>query len=486
MFYALYYPGMESPLTWISADNMTPIQEMKQLCEMAMESSSGSVDNQKELTVSYINFYKAMSKIGEGISSSDIVSIIWLAPSFNLNSNSCLSVEPISQNASFLFQGLEGVQSISKSSSLTIITHEDCPSLALWTKLLKCEAYCLHPSQIPLFLSTSQQVLISGGSYISTSTDSTISSQDMLNPPSITLAEYASLLDQSCDPSFRDLIYSITLPALEGILHNLLRSDLSTKYKIEWRELNGELISQFDTPSLSQSSFHMTCLHLLSPAKLDVTHSPENMSELLLDSDQPIQLLVRFNSAELFQSLHVFLEHTRSFRFAAVHPQFHSLHSLLPDDGSTYYYGCSVAAQRLEKPVQSTSSLLSHQPTGQVYGKVRYWIGLLAVSEQSIELFVACDCWEQPEGVLRSLLEQSLLSTSYVMIMDSDLPAGVKGIQLTDQFQQASDLVVVPTAMPPISRDVVSRPGVKSREVQTGRWREEQVLKRMSERVGSE
>ena len=227
MFYTLYYPGMSSPSTWISAENMGPIQELKQLCEMAMDSSLESVENQEESAVSYLDFYKTMSKIGEGISSSDIVSIIWLAPSFNLNSNSCLSVGPISQNASFLFQGLEGVQTVSKSSSLTIITHEDSPSLAIWTKLLKCEAYCLLPSQIPLSLSPSQQILISGGTCISTTTGSVIQNSDVLNPPSITLSEYSSLLDQSCDPSFRDQIHSITLPELEVVLQNLLRADLN-------------------------------------------------------------------------------------------------------------------------------------------------------------------------------------------------------------------------------------------------------------------
>ena len=454
MFYALYYPGMESPLTWISAEDIAPIQEMRQLCEMAMDNSLGSDENWEESAVSYMNFYKAMSKVGEGISSSDIVSIVWFAPTFNVNSNLCLSAGPISQNASFLFQGLEGVQTISKSSSLTIVTHEDCPSLAIWTKLLKCEAYCLHPSQIPLPLSPSQQMLLSGETCISTSTDNLVQNQDVLNPPSITLSEYSSLLDQSCEPSFREFVYSITLPELEGILKNLLRVDLSTKYRIEWRELNGEFVSQFTNPSLHPSNFHATSLHLLSPTVLEIphssNHSSENMPELLLASDQSIQLFVRFNSAELFQSLHVFLEHACSFRFAVAHPLHHSLRSLLPEDGSTHYYGCSVAAQHLEKPIQSTSSLLAHQPTGQVYGKVRYWIGLLAVSEQSIELFVACDHWEQPKGVLRSLLEQSLLSTNYVMIMDSDLPASFKRVKLTDQFHQTSDLVVMPTAMPPI------------------------------------
>lgn len=116
-----------SPGEWKSVNDPSDVQEIQSLCSIPDHEETGPIN--------YKQFYDALMKLKDSISANDVLTILWLVPSFSLFSAPVLSVRSDSQKAPFLYLGLEALQNASKSSELSIITHDNSNDLAVWTRL---------------------------------------------------------------------------------------------------------------------------------------------------------------------------------------------------------------------------------------------------------------------------------------------------------------------------------------------------------------
>lgn len=422
-------------------------------------------------------------KLKDSISANDVLTILWLVPSFSLFSAPVLSVRSDSQKAPFLYLGLEALQNASKSSELSIITHDNSNDLAVWTRLFDCCSYWIQPSLLPISIISNQE-----SSEDEYHVKTTSSSLIIEHPSDSFFSSKPVPVNSSHLPSLEcETIYSLTAFELDSVLNTLLRTDITQKCVFEWSELDHSFISRLSNQSL----------HALTRSVSVSLITTTTESEVVLSPDQSIHILNQFNSVELLRYLYMFLEKTESFHFSVAHPTKNPLLSLFNrtlSDHAVQYYGCSVVGQTRENEETPAFSLLSNRSSVTIFSKPRYLIGLLAISSHDIELIVSYADWEKPEGILRSVIESSLQHDDYLMIVNDDIHSSLLNTTLNDQFGETHQLFIPPSSLPPINRDVtgLSQSIVpeqlndtrKPRQIaQVSQWSEELILQRVSELV---
>lgn len=448
---------------------------------------------EKTIPINYKQFYDAVMKLKDGVSANDVLSILWLVPSFSLSSAPVLSVRSDSQKAPFLYLSLEALQHVSRSSELSIITHDNSNDLAVWTRLFDCCSYWIQPSLLPLPVLSNNSESSEDEYRVETTNDSLIiehptDSLIIEHPTDTLFSSTTAPINSSHLPSLEcESVYSLTTSELDSVISSLLRTDVTQKCIFEWSELDHSFVSRLNGQALHAVTRSVPVSLLMNTKQ----------SEVVLMPDQPIHILNQFNSVELLRYLYMFLEKAESLHFSVAHPTKNPLTTLLDTtspDHAVQYYGCSVVGQTREHEENPTFSFLSNRSSVTVYSKPRYLIGLLAISEHCIELIVSYADWEKPEGILRSVVETSFLHDDYLMIIDDDIQPSLLNTCLKDQFGETSVLFTSPSSLPPITRDPTTlsqlttpeRPNEtrKPRQIaQESRWEEELLLQTVSELV---